>query len=59
MLEWITQNLATIVIGTLLLIAIIFAVLSLVKTKKSGGCNCGCSGCKGCSHSDTCHNKEI
>ena len=35
----------TIIIGTLLLAAFVIAVRSLIKTRKKGGCGCGCSGC--------------
>ncbi len=58
MLEWLIQNFATIVIGAILLAAVIFAVRSMIKTKKGGGCHCGCSGCKGCSGNDTCSHKD-
>lgn len=49
MLEWLIQNCATTVIGAILLVAVILAVRSMIKTEKSGGCNGGCSGCSGCS----------
>lgn len=58
MLEWLVQNLATIVIGAVLLAAVILAVRSMVKTRKSGGCHCGCSDCKGCSCKGACSHKD-
>ena len=37
----------TIVIGIVLLLAFVFAVRSVIKTRKNGGCDCGCSDCPG------------
>lgn len=35
MLEWLIQNYATIVIGAILLVAVILAIKSVIKTKKA------------------------
>ena len=37
--------LATIIIGVILLVFITLALKSVIKTRKSGGCSCGCSDC--------------
>lgn len=42
---FILSNLATIIIGAVLLLVIIFAVISIIKDKKNGKCLGGCSGC--------------
>ena len=39
--------------GNLIVLAVIavivgFAVRSVIKTHKGGGCGCGCDGCSGC-----------
>lgn len=34
--------------------AVFFAVRSLVRQKKRGGCGCGCSGCSGCPMNGNC-----
>ena len=43
-----------IVIG-LLIAGVVFAVLSIIKQNKKGGC---CSGCSGCAYSGSCKNKK-
>ena len=43
-----------IVIG-LLSSGVVFAVLSIIKQNKKGGC---CSGCSGCAYSQSCKNKK-
>ena len=35
----------TIIIGVILLAAFAYAARSVIKTRKSGGCSCGCSDC--------------
>ena len=37
--------LATIIIGVILLVFLTLALKSVIKTRKSGGCGCGCSDC--------------
>lgn len=37
--------LGTIIIGIVLLAAFVFAVRSVIKTRKNGGCGCDCSDC--------------
>lgn len=37
--------LATIIICAILLVFLTLAVKSVIKTRKSGGCGCGCSDC--------------
>lgn len=37
MLDWVMEYLPTIVIGALLLLAVVFAIRSLVKSRKAGG----------------------
>ena len=38
----------TVIVCIILAVILFFAALSLIKSKKSGGCGCGCSGCSGC-----------
>ena len=42
-----------IIVLSVLAAAVILAVRSIIKARKSGGC-AGCSGCSGCSHSCSC-----
>ncbi len=54
MLEFISENLSTIIIGVLVLIVLFFAARKLIKDKKSGKGTCGgnCSKCMyGCKNS--------
>ncbi len=52
MLQFITDNLANILIVAGLLAIVALIVANMVKKKKSGksvGCGCGCDGCPGAS----------
>lgn len=51
-MEWIMNNLSTIVIGVIFLIIMALVIRSIVKERRQGGCGCGCPGCNGsCPHS--------
>jgi hypothetical protein len=54
MIEFLSNNLATIVVGLILLAIVIAIVYSMVKNKKNGKSNCGC-GCEHCASSAVCH----
>lgn len=49
MIEWLMQNLASIVLMFVAALIVFFIVRSKIKEKKQGKCSCGCSGCSGCS----------
>ena len=49
MLEFISQNLATIIISAVVFAVIILDIVYLVRKKKQGKNICGCNGCNGCS----------
>ena len=56
MLQWIAENIGTIIICAVLLAVVSAIIVSMVKKKKQGRsmvCNCG--GCSGCPMSGTCH----
>ncbi len=57
MLRWVTENLSTIIICTILLAVIAFIVASLIRNKRKGKSSCGC-GCKECAMSGNCHSKK-
>ncbi|MCD8106521.1 MAG: FeoB-associated Cys-rich membrane protein [Oscillospiraceae bacterium] len=44
-MEWLMDNLATIIVGLLLLTAVIFAIYRLIKEHRNGKCSGGCPGC--------------
>ena len=54
MLEWLSQNIATIIICAVL--AVIFGLMlwSLLRDKKKGKSSC-CGGCAGCAMAGHCH----
>lgn len=46
MFEWIKANLATILISAVLLAAVVFIVIRMVRDRRKGSsCSCGCAGC--------------
>ena len=54
MLDWITANLATILITAFLLALCIGIVIKSRRDRKKGKTSCGC-GCSGCSMNGMCH----
>ncbi len=57
MIEFITNNLATIAISILLLGVVVAIIVRLVKNKKQGKSSCGC-GCSNCAMSGICHGEQ-
>ncbi len=56
MLNWIMQNLATILISLALLIVVVLIVMRLIRKKRQGEPFCGC-GCANCAMRDRCHKR--
>ena len=56
MLEWIVNNLSTIVISFVLLAVVTLIVIKTVADKRNGKATCGC-GCQNCAMKDSCHKK--
>lgn len=54
MLTWFMENMATIIISAVLVIAVAAVIASMVCGKKKGKSSCGC-GCAGCAMNGTCH----
>lgn len=55
MLEFLSANLATILVGAAVLAVLTAVTVSMVKKRRSGGsCGCGC-GCDHCANSSICH----
>lgn len=50
MFEWIKANIATLIVGSAVLVIVILAFLNYVKNSKNGGC----AGCSGCAHKQNC-----
>lgn len=54
MLQWISENLGTIMIAGALLVVILLISIHLIRNKKSGKSSCGC-GCAHCAMAGQCH----
>lgn len=54
LIEFISQNLGTILVLLVLLAAVAAIVIARLRAKKQGGSGCG-SGCSGCPFSGKCH----
>lgn len=57
MLQWLSQNLATIIICMIIIAVVIAIIVKRVKDKKQGKSSCGC-GCSGCPMSSACGKSE-
>lgn len=57
MLDWITENGATIAVSAILLAVVGIIVFKMIKDKKAGKSGCGC-GCGGCAMKDVCHSDK-
>lgn len=58
-ITFLKDNIGSIVAGAIVALIIFFAVRSVIKSHKKGGCSCGCSSCSGkCPHCITPVNKE-
>ncbi|MEG0691729.1 MAG: FeoB-associated Cys-rich membrane protein [Oscillospiraceae bacterium] len=56
MVEFIVNNLSTIIVGTLIFTLVTLVVLKLIKDKKNHKSSCG-GGCAGCPSKGMCHSK--
>ncbi len=59
MLNFIIDNIGSIIVSLVLVLIVFIAVRSMIKDKKSGKCSCGgscgsCGGCSGCAMSGAC-----
>ena len=57
MLQWISENIGTIVIGLILLVVVGLIVRSLIRQKKQGKSSCGCN-CAHCTMHGNCHSHK-
>ncbi len=54
MLDWLSQNAATVIISVILIAVVALVLAYLIKNKRQGKTTCGC-GCKGCPNESLCH----
>ena len=57
MFTWIMENVATIIISGILILAVAAVIVHMVGSRRKGKSSCGC-GCSGCAMNGTCHPKE-
>lgn len=57
MFAWIMENVATIIISAILMVAVAAIITGMVRGKKKGKSSCGC-GCEGCVMNGSCHPKK-
>ena len=56
-MDWLTQNLGTIVISLVLGVIVVLVIAKMVRDKKNGKSSCGC-GCANCAMRGSCHSSE-
>jgi len=54
MIEFIRDNIGTIICGAVVLLILVLVIRSLIKDKKKGRSSCGCS-CAHCAMAGRCH----
>ncbi len=54
MLNWITDNLSTIIVSLVLILIVAAIIRKLVRDKKKGKSSCGCN-CAHCAMAGSCH----
>ena len=57
MLDFLIENIATIITLLIVVLVVGLAVFKIIKDKKQGKSSCGC-GCQGCALSDKCKGKK-
>ncbi len=57
MLQWLSENIATIIICAVLAVAVAGIIIYLIRNKKRGKSSCGC-GCASCAMKGACHSKK-
>ncbi len=57
MIEWITANIANIVVMLIIAAIVTAIIVKMVRDKRQGKSSCGC-GCGGCASSESCRSKK-
>ena len=57
MFTWMMENMATIIISAVLILAVAAVIVNMVRNKRRGKSSCGC-GCAGCAMNGACHPKK-
>ncbi|MCQ2528685.1 MAG: FeoB-associated Cys-rich membrane protein [Saccharofermentans sp.] len=57
MLNWLAENLSTLVVVVILVAIVVLVVRKLISDKRQGKSSCGC-GCSTCAMSDSCHSDQ-
>ena len=56
-MDWLKQNLGTIVVSLVLVAIVVLIIAKMVRDKKNGKSSCGC-GCANCAMRGKCHTSE-
>lgn len=56
-MSFITENLATIIVGLVILLVVGLIIRKMVRDKRAGKSGCGC-GCGSCPSSSMCHSQK-
>lgn len=54
MIDFFSENIATIIVGLIVLAIVLLIIFKLIKDKKKGKSSCGC-GCEHCQNASACH----
>lgn len=57
MVEFIINNLSTIIISAVILAVVVLIIVNMIKDRKKGKSSCGC-GCANCPSAGMCHRKN-
>ena len=57
MLTWLSQNIATMILWTVLIAVVAAIIIHMIKNKKKGKSACGC-GCADCPMRSACHTQK-
>lgn len=56
MIEFLRENLSTIIVGLIVFTVVALIIVNMIKDRKKGKSSCGC-GCANCPSSGACHSK--
>lgn len=56
MLAWLMENMATVIVSVILILAVAAIIISMIRSIRKGKSSCGC-GCAGCPMGASCHTK--
>ncbi len=58
MFEWISENIATLIVCAVLIALVAAVIVFMIRNRKKGRGSCPCGSCGGCAMKDFCHSSE-